>query len=173
MNSPWNTLFILQKKSLINNLISLWIFCFWPLKIRILFLMEHFTSKSMVWPWVLLSTTLANAFLVYHEKNWLEPYPLEYKPFYYRMSDDYVFVLFNSLEHLKCFESYCNSCHFNISFTIENEKDNKCSFLTQGKVNKANVLPLSTTNQLLAEFVLISTVSYHLTAILAWFIYRM
>ena len=27
-----------------------------------------------------LGPTLANTFLVYHEKNWLELYPLEYRP---------------------------------------------------------------------------------------------
>ena len=30
-----------------------------------------------------LGPTLANAFLVYHEKNWLEHCPLEYRPLYY------------------------------------------------------------------------------------------
>ena len=28
-----------------------------------------------------LGCTLANAFLVYHEKNWLERCPLKYRPF--------------------------------------------------------------------------------------------
>ena len=31
-----------------------------------------------------LSPTLANAFLVYHGKNWLQRCPLEYRPFYYQ-----------------------------------------------------------------------------------------
>ena len=56
-----------------------------------------------------LGPTLANAFLVYHEKNWLEHCPLEYRPLYYH--------------------SYLNSRHLNISFTIENEKYNRMSFL--------------------------------------------
>ena len=30
-----------------------------------------------------LGLTLANAFLVYHEKNWVEHCPLEYRPLYY------------------------------------------------------------------------------------------
>ena len=38
-------------------------------------------------------------------------------------------VLFNSPEHLKLFKSYLNSRHVNISFTIENEKDKRMSFL--------------------------------------------
>ena len=41
---------------------------------------------------------------------------------------DNIFVLFNSPEHLKRFQSYLNSRHVNISFTIENEKDNRMFF---------------------------------------------
>ena len=35
----------------------------------------------------------------------------------------------NSAEHLKRFDSYLNSSRLNISFAIENEKDNRMSFL--------------------------------------------
>ena len=76
-----------------------------------------------------LGLTLANAFLVYHKKNWLEHCQVEYRPLYYRRYIDDIFVLFNSAEHLKRFYSYLNSRHFNISLTIENEKDNRMSFL--------------------------------------------
>ena len=76
-----------------------------------------------------LDPTLTNAFLVYHEKNQLEHFPLEYRPLYYRRYVDDIFVLFNLAEHLKCFHSYLHSRHLNISFTIENEKDNRMSFL--------------------------------------------
>ena len=38
--------------------------------------------------------TLANVFLVYHEKNWLEHCPLEHRPLYYRRYADGIFVLF-------------------------------------------------------------------------------
>ena len=76
-----------------------------------------------------LGPTLANAFLVYHEENWLEHCPVEYRPLYYRRYVDDVFVLFNSAEHLKRFYSYLNSRHLNISLTIENEKENRMSFL--------------------------------------------
>ena len=53
-----------------------------------------------------LGPTLANVFLVYHEKNWLEPCPLEYRPLFYRRYVDNIFVLFNSPKHLKRFHSY-------------------------------------------------------------------
>ena len=76
-----------------------------------------------------LGPTLANAFLIYHEKDWLEHCPLEYRPLYYRRYVDDIFVLSNSAEHLKRFRSYLNSRHLIISFTIENKKDNRMSFL--------------------------------------------
>ena len=76
-----------------------------------------------------LSPTLANAFLMYHEKNWLGDCPLEYRPLHYRRYVDDILVLLNLVEHLKRFHSCLNSRHLNISFTIENEKDNRISFL--------------------------------------------
>ena len=76
-----------------------------------------------------LGPTLINVFLIYHEKNRLEHCPLEYRPLNYGRYFDDIFVLFNSAEHLKYFHSYLNSRHLNISFTIENEKYNRMSFL--------------------------------------------
>ena len=49
-----------------------------------------------------LGRTLSNAFLVYHDKNWLEHCPVEYTPLYYRRYVD-IFVSFNSAKHLKRF----------------------------------------------------------------------
>ena len=43
-----------------------------------------------------LGPTLANAFFVYHKKNWLEHCPVEYRPLYYCRYVDDIFVLFNS-----------------------------------------------------------------------------
>ena len=48
-----------------------------------------------------LVPTLAIAFLVYQEKNWLERCPLEYRTFSYRRYVDDTLILFNSPEHLK------------------------------------------------------------------------
>ena len=42
-----------------------------------------------------LAPTLANAFLVYQEKNCLEHCPVEYRPLFYRRYVDDIFVLFN------------------------------------------------------------------------------
>ena len=46
-----------------------------------------------------LGPTLANAFLFYHDKNWMERSLVEYRPFYYRRFVDDIIALFNSLEH--------------------------------------------------------------------------
>ena len=76
-----------------------------------------------------LGLSLANAFLTHHEQDWLHSSSLEYRPLYYRRYVDDIFVLFKSSDHLKRFQSYLNSCHVSMSFTIETEQENKISFL--------------------------------------------
>ena len=76
-----------------------------------------------------LGPSLANAFLAHHEQNWLDSFPLEYRSTYYRRYVDDIFVLFKSSDHLKRFQSYLNSCHANMLFTIETEQNNKILFL--------------------------------------------
>ena len=61
-----------------------------------------------------LGPTLANEFLVYHKKYWLERCPLKYRPFCYQRYVDDIFVLFNLAEHLKSFQSCLNFCHVKI-----------------------------------------------------------
>ena len=76
----------------------------------------------------LLGTSLANAFLSDHEKNWLKNGPEEFKPvFYWRYVD--IFMLFKLNDHLKYFQNFLNSCHIDMSFSMETEKENKLSFL--------------------------------------------
>ena len=76
-----------------------------------------------------LGPHLANTFMNFHEKIWLEKCPLEFKPKYYRRYVDDIFVLFESVEKMKKFESYLNSQHENIRFTSEFESDGKLPFL--------------------------------------------
>ena len=83
-----------------------------------------------------LGPSLANAFLTHHEQDWLDSSPLEYRPLYYRRYVDDIFVLFKSSDHLKRFQSYLNSCHVNMSFTIETEQENKISFLDVNVIRK-------------------------------------
>ena len=42
---------------------------------------------------------------------------------------DDIFVLFKSIEHLSKFRDYSDTCHQNMSFSFEQEKDCKLSFL--------------------------------------------
>ena len=66
-----------------------------------------------------LEPLLANAILAHYQQNWLDSFPLEYRPLYYPRYVDDIFVLFKSSDHLKRFQSYLNSCHVNMSFTRE------------------------------------------------------
>ena len=66
-----------------------------------------------------LGSSLANAFLANHEQTVLDSFHLERKPPYYWQYVDDIFVLFKSSDHWKQFESYLNSCHVNMSFTIK------------------------------------------------------
>ena len=47
-----------------------------------------------------LGPSLANAFLSYHEKNWLNSCPQGFKPVFYQRYVDDIFVLFKSNDHL-------------------------------------------------------------------------
>ena len=76
-----------------------------------------------------LGPSLANAFLSYHEKNWLNSCPQGFKPVFYRRYVDDISVLFKSHDHLKYFHEFPNSCQINMSFSIETERQKKCSFL--------------------------------------------
>ena len=76
-----------------------------------------------------LGPTLANAFLCFYEKKWLEQCPDKFKPVYYRRYVDDIFVLFKSRDHLIKFRDYLNKCHPNMKFSFEEEKNGKLSFL--------------------------------------------
>ena len=64
-----------------------------------------------------LGPTLANVFLCYHEKIWLQNCPSEFKPVAYRMCVDDTFLLFRSRYHIEKFRNYLNHQHENIRFT--------------------------------------------------------
>ena len=67
-----------------------------------------------------LGPTLANAFLVYIEKNWLENCPSDFKLYHYQQYVDDIFVLLTSPEHLEDFRNFLNGQHANMSLTIKN-----------------------------------------------------
>ena len=75
------------------------------------------------------SPTLANIFLSYHEKRWLDGCPSEFKPVLYRRYVDDCFLLFRKNDHIPKFHDYLNSQHTNIKFTVEVEHDDSLPFL--------------------------------------------
>ena len=76
-----------------------------------------------------LGPTYANIFLCFHERNWLDNCPAEFKPVYYRRYVDDVIVLFKDKSHVPLFHNYLNQQHPNMKFTCEEEKDKQLSFL--------------------------------------------
>ena len=68
-----------------------------------------------------LGPSLTNAFLAHYEQTWLNNCPDEFKPVYYKRYVDYVFVLFQSLQHLEKMNEYLNTKHANIKFTSKKE----------------------------------------------------
>ena len=69
-----------------------------------------------------LGTSLANTFLLYHEKNWLNSSLQGFKPVFYQCYVDNILVLFKLNDHLKYFQEL-------LSFSMEKERQNKFSFL--------------------------------------------
>ena len=84
-----------------------------------------------------LGPTLANSFLCYHEKRWLDKRLEEFKPVFYWRYVDNIFVLFRKKERFKLFLNYFNWCHKNIKFISEKETNNK-SFLDIEKSRDKN-----------------------------------
>jgi len=76
-----------------------------------------------------LGPSYANAFLCYHEHNWLIQCPPEFKPIYYRRYIDDTFVMFKHPSHVNLFLNYLNSKHQSIKFTCETQQNNQLPFL--------------------------------------------
>ena len=80
---------------------------------------------------------MENIFLSFCEVKWLEQCPKEFKPVCYRRYVD-IFILIESAEHLSKFRDYFNTCNPDMSFSFEQEKNGKFSFLdvevSRGKV---------------------------------------
>ena len=75
-----------------------------------------------------LGHTLANTFLCYYEKQWLNECPPEFRPNYYKRYVDDIFVLFENNDQIEKFQQYLNTKHINMSFTFEKENNNKLAF---------------------------------------------
>ena len=96
---------------------------------------SHFTFKGGIYDQVdgvamgsPLGPVLANVFMGYHERNWINNCENSKPIFYTRYVDD-IFCLFENEGDGVAFLDYLNSQHPNIQFTIESEVDGKLSFL--------------------------------------------
>ena len=76
-----------------------------------------------------LGPTLANVFLCYQEKFWLQNCLSKFKPVIYRRYVDDTFLLFRSKHHIEKFRNYLNGQHKNIKCISETEYENSISFL--------------------------------------------
>ena len=56
-------------------------------------------------------SSLANAFLCFHEQIRLNDCPEDFEPIYYRRYVEDIFALFRSPDHLETFTHYLNSKH--------------------------------------------------------------
>ena len=76
-----------------------------------------------------LGPLFADIFLSWHEQNWLELCPSDFKPVLYRRYVDDCFLLFRSNNHINTFLNFLSRQHPNIVFIVENEVNKSLSFL--------------------------------------------
>ena len=76
-----------------------------------------------------VAPTMANIFLCFYEKKWLNDCPIEFKPVKYKRYIDDSFLLFKEKHHIDLFLNYLNNCHQSIKFIKEVEENNCLNFL--------------------------------------------
>ena len=74
-----------------------------------------------------LAPILANFFMGYLEKDWVEKAQVAKTTFYKRYIDD-IFAVFESELDAETFNTYLNNKHKNINFTYEKQNENKLPF---------------------------------------------
>ena len=85
-----------------------------------------------------LAPILANLFMGYHEKSWLENYKDSKISIYRRYVDD-IFCLFDNEHDAMLFFDYINAQHPNIKFTHEKQLNGKLPFLDVLVDNSSNI----------------------------------
>ena len=91
-----------------------------------------------------LGPTLANIFMCYSEKRWLENCPLSFKPIIYRRYVDDTFLIFRRPQDADLFLDYLNSQHPNIKFTAEKEDNKELHFLDVNITRLGNAFKTNT-----------------------------
>ena len=76
-----------------------------------------------------LSPIIPNIFLNFLEVNHLNLCPPEFKPQFYRRYVDDIFILFINRQQAINFLNYFNPKHWHITFTMEEEQNDRLSFL--------------------------------------------
>ena len=76
-----------------------------------------------------LGPTFANIFMCHLEGLYIDQCPSDFKPVFYRRYVDDTFLLFKEKHHAALFLDFVNSFHRNIQFTMEQENNNRLSFL--------------------------------------------
>ena len=67
---------------------------------------KYYKQKDGLGMGLPLSPTLANIFLCYHERKWIQECPAEFRPVFYRRYVDDTFLLFRNPSHLHDFLEY-------------------------------------------------------------------
>ena len=98
---------------------------------------EYYVQNDGLGMGLPLSPTLANVFLAYHETQWLQHCPSEFKPLFYRRYMDDTFAIFSTADQAEKFGIYLNQRHPNMMFTTEKEADGQLPFL-DCLVNRVN-----------------------------------
>ena len=90
---------------------------------------KYYKQKDGLGMGLPLSPTVANIFLCYHERKWIQECPAEFRPVFYRRYVDDTFLLFRDPSHPQDFLEYINSQHQNMKFTSEIEQNGQLPFL--------------------------------------------
>ena len=77
----------------------------------------------------LFGPTLGNAFSFHYENEWLDNCPAEFKPKLYKKYVDYIFVMFQSRDHVNKSVDCMNTNHPNKRLAFEIEDQNRFSSL--------------------------------------------
>lgn len=78
-----------------------------------------------------LGPTLANDFLYFHKRNWLDECPLNFEPILYRryFHDCFFFFVFDDSSHVVKFEDFLNRKYKGITYRVEVENNFSLPFL--------------------------------------------